>query len=216
MLIGLLTYKPHLGLLFPLALAAGGRWRVFGSAALAALLVTALSYAAFGPATWEAFVHSLPIASHEVLSEGRGDFHKMHSVFGVVRAFGGGEALAWALHASAIAASALYVCALWYSRAPFDLKAAALATAVLLVTPYLYVYDLVVLAVPMAFLVRVGRIEGFLAGEVVGLIAVSLLLMIFLFIKIPIGLAAVLIIAALIVRRVHVALAAKSAASVAA
>ncbi|MFL4978663.1 MAG: hypothetical protein ACJ8FV_09325, partial [Xanthobacteraceae bacterium] len=79
----------------------------------------------------------------------------------------------------------VYVCLLWCSRAPFELKAAALATGALLITPYIYIYDLVILAVPMAFLVRVGRTGGFLPGEVPGLAATA-------------------IVAALIIRRVHV------------
>jgi arabinofuranan 3-O-arabinosyltransferase len=207
MLIGLLTYKPHLGLLFPLALAAGGRWRVFGSAAFVAALLMMLSYSAFGAATWEAFARSLPVASQAVLTDGRGDFLKIHSAFALVRVFGGGEGLAWVLQGSVIAVSAIYVGALWYGRAPFELKAAALATAALLVTLYLYVYDLVVLAVPMAFLVYIGRNSGFMRGEPAGLLAAGLLILIFLFIKIPIGLAAVLIVAALVVRRVHTGIA---------
>jgi Glycosyltransferase family 87 len=206
-LIGLLTYKPHFGLLIPLALVAGGRWRVFGSAALVAMVLAVLSYAAFGAATWEAFAHSLSVASHATLTEGRGDFTKMHSVFGLVRAFGGGEGLAWALQGSMIVASAVYVCALWHRRAPFTLQAAALATAVLLVTPYLYIYDLMVLAVPMAFLIRIGRTHGFLASEVAGLAGASLLILVFPFIKLPIGLAAVLVVAVLVVRRAHVTVA---------
>src|SRR5207248_6528515 len=45
--LGLLTYKPQLGVLFPLVLAASGRWRAFWSAAAMALAVAALSWLAF-------------------------------------------------------------------------------------------------------------------------------------------------------------------------
>jgi hypothetical protein len=38
-LLGLLTLKPHLGLLFPVMLAVSGRWRVFLVASATALLV---------------------------------------------------------------------------------------------------------------------------------------------------------------------------------
>jgi arabinofuranan 3-O-arabinosyltransferase len=200
-LIGLLTYKPHFGLLFPLALAASGRWRVFASAALVTVLMAALSYAAFGAETWEAFRRSLSVVSQVALTQ-ESHFTKIHSVFSLVRALGGGEGLAWVLHGAVVAATALYVCLLWRSRAPFDLKAAALATGALLVTPYLFIYDLVILAVPMAFLVRAGRTGGFLPGEVIGLAAASLLV---LGIVTPFGLAATITVAALVVRRVHVA-----------
>ena len=54
-LLGLLTYKPHLGLLFPIALAAGGYWRAFFTAALVAMLMAAASWLAFGSEAWLAF-----------------------------------------------------------------------------------------------------------------------------------------------------------------
>ncbi|MFL5105159.1 MAG: glycosyltransferase family 87 protein [Xanthobacteraceae bacterium] len=202
-LIGLLTYKPHFGLLFPLVLAASGRWRVFASATLVTMLMAALSYAAFGAETWEAFIRSLSVVSKVALTQ-ESHFRKIHSVFALVRALGGGEGLAWALHGTVMAATVVYVCLLWCSRAPFELKAAALATGALLITPYIYIYDLVILAVPMAFLVRVGRTGGFLPGEVAGLAAASLLILSFLGFAAPWGLAATAILAALIIRRVHV------------
>ena len=82
----------------------------------------------------------------------------------------------------------------------FDLKA-ALASACT-TTPYLYMYDYVVLAVPMAFLVHAGLASGFRRGEMLGFAAAGLLILIFLFVKAPIGPVATLIIAVLIGRRV--------------
>jgi hypothetical protein len=49
----------------------------------------------------------------------------------------------------------------WYSDAAFELKASALATASLLATPYVLDYDLVVLAVAIAFFARHGLRCGF-------------------------------------------------------
>src|SRR6204780_2346110 len=54
-LIGLLSYKPHLGFLFPIALAAGGYWRTFAAATVTAALMAAASWLAFGTDTWLAF-----------------------------------------------------------------------------------------------------------------------------------------------------------------
>ncbi len=200
--LGLLTYKPHLGVLFPLVLIAGGRWRVFFAAAAVAILVSAMSWAAFGTSTWTAFVHSLPIGSQAILAEGQGDWHKLQSLFGIVRSLGGSEALAWWLQSGVIGVIAILLCALWRSRAAFDLKAAALATGALLATPYLYMYDYVTLAVPMAFLVHAGLTAGFRRGDVIGFAATSLLILIFPLLKAPIGPLAILIIAVLIGRRI--------------
>jgi hypothetical protein len=55
---------------------------------------------------------------------------------------------------------------LWHSEAAFELKASALATASLLATPYVLDYDLVVLAVSIAFLARHGFAHGFRDYEI--------------------------------------------------
>jgi hypothetical protein len=200
-LLGLLAYKPHFGLLFPLVLAVSGRWRVFGAAAATVALMAVVSWLAFGAATCEAFVRSLPLASQAMLRDGHGDFSKMHSMLGLVRTLGGGDTLASTLQATLTTMSAIIVCMLWRRKVAFDMKAAALATAALLATPYLYVYDLVVLAIPMAFLIRTARVTGFLRGEIVWLAAANLCILLFPAVHAPIGLVAVLIVAMLVVRR---------------
>jgi hypothetical protein len=55
---------------------------------------------------------------------------------------------------------------LWHSDAAFELKAAALATASLLATPCVLDYDLVVLAVAIAFFARHGLASGFRDYEI--------------------------------------------------
>src|SRR3954470_11786708 len=145
-LLGLLAYKPHFGLLFPLVLAVSGRWRVFLAAAATVALMAAVSWLAFGADTCEAFVRSLPLASQLALRDGHGDFSKLHSAFGLVRTLGGGATPAWAVQTMLTGVTAIVVCMLWRRKAAFDMQAAALGTAALLATPYLYVYDLVVLA----------------------------------------------------------------------
>lgn len=55
-LIGLLTMKPQLGLLFPFMLAASGRWRVFAVAALTATALVAVTSVTFGPKVWIDFI----------------------------------------------------------------------------------------------------------------------------------------------------------------
>ena len=181
--LGLLTYKPQFGLLFPLVLVAGGHWRVFSTAAVVAVLVNATSWAAFGTSTWMAFIHSLPMASQAILTEGQADWHKLQSLFGIVRSLGGSEALAWSLQSGLIGVIAILLCAMWRSRVSFDLRAAALATGPLLSTPY-PTCTTITLAVPMAFLVRAGLATGFLRGEMIGVGAASLLILIFPFVVI--------------------------------
>jgi len=201
MLLGLLTFKPHLGLLFPIALAAGGHWRVFVTAAIVAALMAAASWTAFGSECWQAFTASIGHTSQAFLSDGLADWSKLQTAFGLTRTLGGGEGLAWIVQTVVAVIAAGAVALIWRSRAPYEIKAAALGTAAMLATPYLYVYDLVVLAVPLAFLFRLGRQRGFLPREATGIGAACLLILIFPFVKVPVGFAAVLVVATLIARR---------------
>jgi len=51
-LLGLLTVKPQLGLLFPVMLIASSRWRVFAAAAITAVAMIGLTATVFGPQVW--------------------------------------------------------------------------------------------------------------------------------------------------------------------
>jgi hypothetical protein len=71
-LIGLLTVKPQLVILFPFALVASGRWRVFCAAAFTALALVAASIAIGGIAGWQDYVvKALPL-QREVLQDPTG------------------------------------------------------------------------------------------------------------------------------------------------
>ena len=200
-LVGLLSYKPHLGLLFPIVLIAGAHWRTFIAASVTAALMALASWMAFGSETWIAFFGNIGHTSQAFLSDGWADFGKLQTVFGLTRMLGGPEPFAWALQIIVAVGCVIAVAMLWRSKADYGLKAAAFGCAALLATPYLYLYDLVVLAVPLAFVFKIGRARGFLAYEPAGIGLACLLVLIFPFVKAPIGFAAVLAVAALIVRR---------------
>lgn len=200
-LIGLLTYKPHLGLLVPLALAAGGHWRAFAAAAATAAALAAAAWATFGPSPALAFFSSISQTSQAFLSNGWADWHKLQTVFGLVRALGGQEWLAWTMQVAVALAAAVAVIQVWRSNVAHAVKAAALVTGALLATPYLYTYDLVVLAVPLAFLFRLGRDDGFLPKELLGMALACALVLIFPYVRAPVGLGAIFIVAGLVVRR---------------
>jgi hypothetical protein len=200
--LGLLTYKPQFGLLFPLVLIADRRWRTIAVAALVALGLAALSWLGFGTASWQAFMHWMPITSRVVLGEGHADFSRLQSVFGLIRAHGGSEQLAWTVQTGLSVALAAAMVWLWRSRAEFDLKAAALAAGTLLATPYLYMYDVVILAVAVAFLLRFAIRHGFHAAETAALACAGALILIFPYVKTQVGLAAVAIVLTLVVRRI--------------
>jgi arabinofuranan 3-O-arabinosyltransferase len=122
-------------------------------------------------------------------------------VFGLTRSFGGSEQLAWALQAAMTGTVVVATVLLWRSKARYSLKAAGLATGTLLITPYLFLYDMMVLAIPIALLVRIGLADGFRKYELPALGFAALLLVIFPLFETPIGLGATLIVAALIACR---------------
>src|ERR1700733_5009636 len=120
--LGLLTYKPQFGLLFPFALVADRRWLTIGVAAAVAAGLAASSWLAFGSASWDAFACWLPITGQIVLGEGGAGWGRLQSLFGLIRAHGGSEMLAATVQAVASAALAAGLVWLWRSRAPFELK----------------------------------------------------------------------------------------------
>ena len=202
--LGLLTYKPQFGILFPLVLLAGGHWRAIGAAAVTAIALVLASLVLFGVAPWEAFFQWLPRTSQALFSEGsRTEWYKFQSLLALTRLLGGGATLAWALQLALAALSAIVLLLLWRDqRVAFELKAAATALGVLLATPYVYLYDLTVLAVAAAFLVRCALATGLVRGEALGLAAVTTLFLIGPFFAVPIGTAGAAIMALLIGRRV--------------
>ncbi|MDB5619131.1 glycosyltransferase family 87 protein [Tardiphaga sp.] len=199
--LGLLSYKPQYGLLFPLVLIAAWQWRVFVSAAITAVALAAVSWLAYGTESWQAFFHWMPMFSQAFLTEGRAPWGKMQSIFGLVRYFGGSEPLGWMFQGVMTSAVAVTLVVMWRSRLRYEWKAAALATGTLLVTPYLFLYDVMVLAIPVGFLVRVGLAEGFARYELPALGLVAFLLMFFPLFAAPTGFGATLVVAALIARR---------------
>ena len=197
-LLGLLTFKPHLGFLFTIALLVSGRWRVLASAGVVAALIAGASWATFGGESWQAFLLNI---GHALKIEGSADWGKLQSAFGLTRAFGGSEALAWNVQIVVTLMVVGAIAVLWRSRATYELKAAALGTGALLATSHLLTYDLAILAVPLAFLFRLGCNGRFLAHELAGMGLACFLILVFSFVVAPVGFVAVLVVAALIVNR---------------
>lgn len=199
--LGLLSYKPQYGLLFPLVLIAASQWTVFVTAAIVAAAMALLSWFAFGTESWQAFFHWMPMFSQAFLTEGRAPWGKMQSLFALVRYFGGAEQLAWGFQWIMSGGVAVLLALMWRSRVSYSLKAAALAAGTLLITPYLFLYDLMVLAIAVAFLVRIGLKQGFQRHELPALGVAALLLMLFPLVGAPTGFAATLVVTGLIAAR---------------
>jgi hypothetical protein len=197
--LALLTYKPQFGLVFPLVLLADRNWCALASAAMCTVLLLAVSWLAFGSSPFVAFFNYLPITADTILDYGAAGFEKMQSVFGLMRWMGFDEYTAWIAHGAAAAlwiGGTLYV---WRRDVPYALKAAALATAMLITTPYIYMYDFPLLVLPFAFLYRAGAFD---TVETAGAVAINLAMLVFLWAALPIGPVLFGVTAILLIRRV--------------
>ena len=165
-LIGCLAYKPQFGALIPIALLAGGRWSTIGAAAATIAVLLAVSFVTLGGGVWHAFADSLTFTQTVVLEQGDTGWEKIQSIFSAARMWGASVHAAYAIQITLALMLAASLAWLWQSDAAFELKAAALAIASLLATPYVLDYDLVVLAVAIAFFARHGLSRGFRDYEV--------------------------------------------------
>jgi arabinofuranan 3-O-arabinosyltransferase len=196
--LGLLTYRPQLGILFPVVLVVGGYWRTFIAATLTTLVGLLACWGAFGTDTMQACLHFLPGASDALLVKGENGFHNFQTIYGLVRWAGLGNGAATIIQAGATLWAAIAIAWLWRREAPFSLKAAALAAGSLLASPYLYPYDFTVLSIAFAF---IYRHRPFDTVEIAGIAAANFLVGAFLFFPTPIGLLALLVSFGLIIRR---------------
>jgi alpha-1,2-mannosyltransferase len=164
-LLGLLVYKPQFGTMFPLVLAATGRWRSFAAAAATVGGLALVTTLAFGIPVWDAFLASTHFTRAVVLEAGETGWEKIQSVFSVVRMWGGPVVLAYAVQCAVTAMLAGTLVWLWRAQVDFPLKAAALIIAALLATPYSLDYDMTALAPAIAFLAVDGLRRGFAPYE---------------------------------------------------
>lgn len=160
--IGLLCFKPHLAVLAPVALAAGGRWRAFGAAGATVGVLVLASVVVLGPASWVAFLAQAPVARAALEMNAVGN-EKMQSVFAAMRLLGGSLGVAYGVQAGVALVAAVAVAVLARRGASGFATGAALAAGAALTSPFLLDYDLLILAVPMAYVV--SRPGGFLPWE---------------------------------------------------
>jgi hypothetical protein len=162
---GCLAYKPQLGLIIPLALAVAGRWRCFAAATVTVLALAAAATLVFGPDIWLAFFAANGQMRFWLQSDDVSYLDKWITVFGTLRLHGGSLPVAYATQAVVtLVAAALLLTTL--RRRPGGLaEGAAITASVPFCSPFMLEYDLVILAVPMAWMLAEGVRGGFLRGE---------------------------------------------------
>ena len=164
LLFGLLCYKPHFGLLVPVALAAGGRWRCFMAAGAAVAGLVAASWLLYGSATWIAYLHGF-LDSGQTYGSGRIAFAGMVSLFGAARLAGLPVASALAVQGVAALFAAGVVAWVWRRSRSQAVRSATLLAGTMLAVPVVLLYDQMITLVALAWLAREVRTAGALPWE---------------------------------------------------
>jgi len=170
MLLGMLCYKPHFGLLAPFALAAGSRWRAFFAASLTMAVLVGTSIALFGWKTWDAYFTAFA-GSREIYQSGRVDFAGMVTLFGAARRMGLHPGPAYAVQTVMAVLMAGLIVFIWRSGMSRPLRGASLLAATLLSVPLALFYDELLALVAICWLVREASEHGFLPWEKILLVA---------------------------------------------
>jgi alpha-1,2-mannosyltransferase len=163
MCLGLLACKPHLVLFVPIALLAAGRWRALAGVAASALGLIVLSWMVLGTHVWLQFPVQLLDARRLILN--LFDYGQLQSLLGGAMIL---HAPFW-LGAVSQAGFSLVMLGLLIHvvrrRPGGRAEGAMLAVATLAASPYLMDYDLVILALPLAWLAAEAGSRAWRPGE---------------------------------------------------
>src|SRR4051794_34587162 len=133
-LLGLLCYKPHFGLLAPVALLFGGHWRAFFSAGATVAALVGLTAALFGIETWQAYLTAFA-NSDAVYASGRIDYAGIVTPFGAARLMGFSPSASYVVQGAVTAAMLVVVAAVWRRTPSQSVRVAVLLSATLLAVP---------------------------------------------------------------------------------
>jgi alpha-1,2-mannosyltransferase len=160
--IGLLTFKPQLGLLIPIALVAGGYWRTVFSTSLTVVAVGFVSAMLFGVETWSAFL-AQGSSAMATLQEGYVGWNKMISTYATLRLAGASNSIAMGTQLIVSVSVAVAVGWAWRKRSGivYESRCALLLAGCLLATPFVLNYDLFLLAPAIAFVAKKGMLDSF-------------------------------------------------------
>ena len=149
--LGLLVVKPQLGVLLPVAFLAERNWRAIAGAAVSSLALLALAWIAFGADAYRGFF-AITGEYAGFMSGSRWNWGELASLFAFLRFIGVAQAVALAAQGLAALAAAVLTWRAWAKG--HRERVAVLAAATLLVPPYLFTYDSLLLILPLAAFLR--------------------------------------------------------------
>lgn len=157
-LLGILTFKPQLWLMVPVALVAARQWRALAGAGASALAVALFSLALFGPEIWRVWFGLMSggdAAYRAWVTSGR---LNGISVFACVSWLGASPGVANLAQWAAIGVAAAFVYRAYRQPRPGALELAVLLAATMLAAPHVSTSDAVLLALATSlFVTASGR-----------------------------------------------------------
>ena len=146
--LGSLAFKPHWVVAFGAVFFFAREWRVVAGVVVAAVAQVAVTYLVVGAAVMSAYwrmLRSVP-SIVDLLEPQPGD--SLRGLFKVLVPF---ESAAWLLYGAAAFVTLLITSRVWRSNATMDIRLSAIVLAVILISPHVNAYDLILLA-PIFFL----------------------------------------------------------------
>ncbi|MES1200827.1 MAG: glycosyltransferase family 87 protein [Pseudomonadota bacterium] len=149
-LMGLLTFKPHLAVLWPVMLLLSGRWKTLAAAAGTAIVFALAAGLVFGFQTYTNFLHNLHYA-YSLFTDRKVSVRTFASLYGDLRGLGMPHWLALAIHSANGAAAFVLACWVFW-KGDRNTQGIALCAATLMLSPYLFFYDSALLGVAAALI----------------------------------------------------------------
>jgi hypothetical protein len=159
-ILGLMVIKPHLAVAAPIALIVFRRWSALVFAGISALTFLVLSYAIFGWEVWAAFIASTQ-PSRSWLEQGTVGFAKLQSVFALARSLGINVPASYAIQGLVALAAVHGLIWARHRRVASSVERSLIVLASLTMTPFLLHYDLVLVALPLAWMLMEWTDSGF-------------------------------------------------------
>ena len=151
LVLGLLSFKPHLIVIIPLFLAAGRAWRTLAGLGISVFVLVLASTILFGIDAWVRFLEKIPFMMY-LLKNGFLQMHQVVSTLGALLLIGiPYQTAIWIHLLCSMIGIGLTVMA-WYKDESRYVKHSLLVLTILLVTPYANSYDLTLLALPICWI----------------------------------------------------------------
>jgi hypothetical protein len=160
-LLGILTFKPQMWLMVPIALVAARQWRALAGVAAASLLIALVSLAVFGTEAWRAWFEFATGASSQYRAWVTAGRLNGVSVYACASLLGAPDQLASLFQAAAIAIAGGFVYWSFRRQGVGPLPLAALLAATILAAPHVSTSDAVLLGLAASLFLSLVMTDAF-------------------------------------------------------